>query len=184
MSGPSRPDARRRVYWALAASLVLHLLLIFAYQLNVETGDIRELAKGFEDPTQPAWSPDGERLIAVGKGGLYEVDPSSGGPTVVLTRDSGGFRDVSWIEDGNSVLYRTLPSSVNRLFVQNLDMLVPRDVGPVTMGRIHPALSPDGTTLAFVSDGIWLAQFSEVPTSVTATTWGSIKRGKFGGSLR
>jgi Tol biopolymer transport system component len=129
--------------------------------VNVETGEIRPLAEGLPGLTQPSWSPDGERLIAndegffdgVLEGRLYEIDPSSGGPTVVLTRDPGGFRDVSWIEDGNSVLYRTLRSSVNRLFVQNLPTLVPREVGPVTMGRVHPALSPDGTTLAFVGQG-------------------------------
>ena len=157
--------------------------------LDLGTRVIRQVAGsefGLEDP---AWSPGGERLIAwdeghfdgVLEGRLYEIDPSSTGPPTVLMRDPGGFRDPSWIDGGNSVLYRTLRSSVNRLFVQNLGRFEPREIGPVTMRRIHPALSPDGSTLAFVGQGdgnrgIWFARFSEVPSSVEFTTWAMVKR--------
>ena len=97
--------------------------------------------------------------------------------------DSGYLLDPSLIENGRSVLYQSKRSSVKRLFVQNLDQKVPREVGPVTMNRLHPALSPDGSTLAFTvccteDQGIWLAEFSEVPTSVQPSTWATVKRGR------
>jgi TolB protein len=131
------------------------------FTLDVVTGATTKLTNsaGFAE-LQPAWSPDGGRILYVrrarlsGRPDLFVMNANGRGRTR-LTSTPVPERDPSWSPDGTRLVYaaRTAPGEPFRIFVARADgsgreQLTSQKAGSDTA----PVWSPDGTRIAFVSD--------------------------------
>jgi len=105
----------------------------------LDGGPARQLTNSPAPETQPAWSPDGTRIvfrIEGDKGGLFRM-PAEGGPATQLT--SSGFQP-TWSADGSEVLFRTGYGEVHTAL-----FAVPADGGA----------QPHQIAASFLRDGTW-----------------------------
>jgi tol-pal system beta propeller repeat protein TolB len=124
------------------------------------TGEETQLTKGSEDDFVQAPAPDGKTLLVVAarenEGGQHleqlRMVPLDGGEWVPLHVARGRSRNASWSPDG-----KWLVAESNEKSFSDLVRLEPRKGSPeqrlteVPQGCFEPAVSPDGTRVAFVS---------------------------------
>jgi Tol biopolymer transport system component len=110
---------------------------------------------------QPAWSPDGGRIVYVRRGGITGrpdlwVMKASGRGRTRVTSTPVPERDPSWSPDGTHLIYaaRTGPGEPFRIFVANDDGSGPDQLTTQAAGSADrsPVWSPDGSRIAFVSN--------------------------------
>ena len=152
--------------------------------VDVDTGESRRWSDDSDGLSGPRWSTDGARIAAsrsdatVGK--LYVL---SGPHDLRLdAQNDGGFEGIRWI-DSRELLYVYLRRSLRRPAVLDLDSGDICEAGPEWDGsRSHIDVSPDRSRVAFVGSrgdefrGLWIADFSPVPSVVVGSSWGSLKR--------
>ncbi len=174
--GPARPRRRFAALLAGAAALVLLAAAVFlgrprtaarSASVGAAWSHPRQFTSTPEWDTDPAISPDGSLVayasIASGAPELWVVDPEGGEP-LRLTDDRSEKRKPAWFPDGRAIAFaatRNRMSSVWKisrlggsasLLLENGDM---------------PAVSPDGTRIAFVRPGpnglprIWVAPLAD-----------------------
>ena len=131
--------------------------------------------------SDPAWSPDGERIAFAGKkDGVYDVYVmnADGSGLEQLTADPATDFAITWTPDASAVLFTSDRGGDHDIV--RLD-LATKAVTSVTTGPSNdydPAISPDGTRLAFTSDrraensyDVWLAGIDgSDPTRLTVGT--------------
>jgi Tol biopolymer transport system component len=89
------------------------------WQLTLSDGvmqQITDLPKGAFDP---AWSPDGGRLLVDAAGHLYVVDVASGTSTAVPHPGAGYAFDPTWSPDGRSFAFLAGPDTEHVIYVVN-----------------------------------------------------------------
>jgi hypothetical protein len=121
-------------------------LLAFAQTTAVDafdptTGAVRQLALGSE----PAWSPDGQRLAYVRGGQVYVANADGSGETAV-----GPGRYPSWSPDGGALaVSRTDGLGILQIYVLRLADGGATQLTFGTGSALLPAWSPDGTAIVF-----------------------------------
>lgn len=131
---------------------------IWLLDLNGSSTQITHLADG---ACQPAWSPDGKRLVFIspcsGKKEDYNLSSmylinADGAGLVPLASLPGGDFDPAWSPDGSQIAFTTLrDNGVPHIYLYNLtDSTVMRLSSVVNYER-QPAWSPDGKWLAYQS---------------------------------
>jgi len=166
------PDGRRLVYAAAARGGQWHI-----YVMNADGRGSRRLTSGDGDHVFPAWSPDGRHVLYVRRHGADEqihVIAPDGRLTRRLTAPPGRSTVPVWSPDGRWIAFvSTRGGGVPQLFVMRADGTDQRQlsradvyvgnaygrgektVEPVGVllrpGMLHPAWSPDGGRIAFVT---------------------------------
>jgi eukaryotic-like serine/threonine-protein kinase len=136
--------------------------------------DPTQLTFGPGDKSQPEWSPDGQRLVFVGPGGvdsfgtalgleLFVLIPGSGQPPQNLTQSPGDDFDPAWAPNGTAMAFTSTRNNDTELVhVMFLDCpqvpepCVPQNPQQITMTgtfapESDPAWSPDSGQLAVVA---------------------------------
>ncbi len=136
------------------------------YIKSVVNGDIvRKLTFGMDAIQSPSWSPDGESLVFIGldggKSDIYTVSVT-GENLRSLTDDKFTDRDPQWSPDGEMITFTTDRGSVTNFgtllfgpFNIAVYHLRTGEIELLTHGEgknINPIWSPDGTSIAFLSD--------------------------------
>ncbi|MCK4547846.1 MAG: PD40 domain-containing protein [Candidatus Eisenbacteria sp.] len=156
------PDSRRVAF--VARSVERHVL----YVMDSENGKIlQEIPTDLDAMSSPTWSPEGDRIVVSGlRSGFSDLYEFSLGDESVtrLTHDIFDERAPVWSRDGRYVAYSsdepwfesaTSPLEVTRthdLFLLDMTTGEKRRLTHCLANDQHPAWSPDGKYLAFVSD--------------------------------
>jgi len=131
-----------------------------------------------------SWSPDSRRLafITFEKGDNYLgiVDVESRDTDHIRVPDLDALSAVSWSPDGRSVVLSGQKTGVTDLFIYNLDSKTVRQITNDKYADMQPVWSPDGKTIAFVSDrgtatSLEQLRFGEMGISVIELDGGHIR---------
>ena len=131
------------------------------YELSVwvpsSNGDATNLTSHAADDWQPAWSPDGRRIVfgsdRAGLAEIYVMNADGSGVTR-LTNNSGDDRLPAWSPDGARIAFASNRGRNDEIYVMNADG---SGVRRLTNNGYDPSWSPDGRRIAFMSDrdGDW-----------------------------
>jgi Tol biopolymer transport system component/DNA-binding winged helix-turn-helix (wHTH) protein len=148
------PDGGQLVYVGQDQATERSVLML----RSVAGGDPVKLTEDFA--YQPAWSPDGGRIAYArpSAGGVCRlfVRPVPSGPEREVGRCTGpGLTSLTWAPDGRGLIYsdRTVDGVTRHLVQRDLTggrIETLTDPPTVEVGDERPALSPDGTRVAFV----------------------------------
>ncbi|MGO1054929.1 amidohydrolase family protein [Crossiella sp. CA198] len=98
-------------------------------------------------PHLPALSPDGKQVVFAALNSLWTVPSAGGSPRKVVTADPTRFLLApSWTADGKAIVYTDDRDGLYT--ARRRDLATGAEKVLATGGRVHPALSPDGGTLA------------------------------------
>ena len=144
------------------------------FSLDVATGQVQALTSGNDWRDQsPRWSPDGQSIAFTSNRAHYGAQAEPGTPDLDvyvmradgsqvrrITTDPGNDHDPSWLPDGQSLVFSSDRASRGDLFRVRLadghtDRLTTNFVGRAIM----PAVSPDGTKVAFAAQTLRVGAF-------------------------
>jgi hypothetical protein len=156
------PDGRRIVFLSERDLVSIDLFLA-----DTETGEvIRKLASTATDPhfdslqfieSAGAWSPDGklfvQSAIRRGHAALFVVEPETGKKVREIEfPDLSELQSPSFGPDGRTVVFSALQGGFLDLWLYDLQSGEQRRLTEDAYAELHPAVSPDGTRVAFTTD--------------------------------
>jgi len=135
--------------------------------------DVRQITHLPEGACQPAWHPQGDRLVFISPcrdtsddhpgAGLFIINADGTGLTPLPTLPGGDF-DPAWSPDGQTIAFSSIRNGRPNIFLIHLpDFTLQQLSSPVNSER-HPAWSPDGQFLAYETTRngfrqVWIMQY-------------------------
>ena len=130
--------------------------------MNLDGSEPRQVTDILEGACQPAWSPDGLRLVFISPcernqesypgAGLFVIN-DDGTELMPLPTVPGGDYDPSWSPDGKSIVFTSLRNSGRpRLYKLNLEDASVERLSEQYSRDMQPAWSPDGSKIAYVTN--------------------------------
>lgn len=156
------PDGRKVAFLSTR-----DLFSIDLYLADAETGRVeRKLLSAGADPhfdalrfldSAGAWAPDGRRFAFVvfesGDHSIAIVDVASGNVVARHKPPVGSVSSPAFTPDGRSLVFSGAIAGITDLWTLDLDSGVSRQLTDDLDAALQPAVSPDGRTVAFVTDG-------------------------------
>lgn len=106
--------------------------------------------------TSLSWSPDGSLICFVAKAGkqdaIYLVDSKSGKVKKKITTELNGLMSPDFSPDGKRIVFSGISGGISDLYIYDLVTGETMRVTDDVFAEIDPRWSPDGTTIAFVTD--------------------------------
>jgi Tol biopolymer transport system component len=139
------------------------------YLMDVAGNEPLQLTNMPEGACQPAWSPDGARMVFVSpckgiddiyfNGTLYLINADGSELTPIISVPGGDF-EPDWSPDGTQIAFTSLRTGQMEIFVYNLEdqsvtQLTNRTIGEASR---QAAWSPDGTQIAYVVQRLGVRQ--------------------------
>ena len=129
--------------------------------MNVDGSDLRQVTDMPEGSCQPAWSPDGMRMVFISPcirnqesypgAGLFVVN-LDGSELTPLPTVPGGDYDPSWSPDGKFIVFTSLRNSGRpRIYRLSLEDGAVERLSQQYDRDLNPAWSPDGQQIAFAT---------------------------------
>ncbi len=128
------------------------------YLKQLDRGAFTRLSFGGQD-RRPTWSPDGRTVAfirdSLNGGGVYGIAANGSGDERVLARIDRPIQEVVWSADGEWLVVRTDNGTAGAGDLVGIRTTGDTTQVPLVASRfteMHPALSPDGRWLAYISD--------------------------------
>jgi len=138
------------------------------FLMNADGSDPQQVTNMAYGACQPAWSPDGARLVFISPclkrlnqypgAKLYIINADGSGLTPLVSEEGGDF-DPAWSPDGTRIAFTSLRDGSPQIYVLNLgDNSVTRLTEPSSDVRqpdwsSQPAWSPSGTQIIYTGHG-------------------------------
>ena len=144
------------------------------FTIDVATGRVRQLTAGADwRDESPRWSPDGQFIAFTSNRAHYGPQAEAGTPDLDVyvmqadgsrvrrvTTDPGNDQDPSWLPDGQDLVFSSDRASRGDLFrVRIADGRTERLTTNFVGRAIMPAVSPDGSTVAFAAQTLRVGAF-------------------------
>jgi hypothetical protein len=113
---------------------------------------LRLTAPKAEDDSFPAWSHDGRHIAFCREspeGSAYYVISALGGPERLVARESGGCGGLNWLPDGEHLVAGGPTHGLLKLAIDTGQVSELSSPAKQSLSDLAPAVSPDGTTVAF-----------------------------------
>jgi tricorn protease len=108
------------------------------------------LTTGFQEL---ALSPDGRKVVFVGRGEIWAAAARDGGDAVRVSRSAARESQLVWLPDSRRIVYVSERTGIGQLFMYDFTTNDETRLIQSTVADTAPAVSPDGKRLAFVRDG-------------------------------
>jgi serine/threonine protein kinase len=130
--------------------------------MNVDGTAGRQITDMAEGACQPAWAPDGKRLVFISPcGGNQEMYPGAslfivnldGTDLIPLPTQPGGDFDPAWSPDGGTIIFTTLrEANLPQIYAINLSDNTVHSISNKNKVRdLQPGWSPDGKQIVFIT---------------------------------
>jgi len=116
---------------------------------------------------QPAWSPDGQKLVIVSpcrtrqdiyKGsGLFIINADGGGLTPLFMIPGGDF-EPAWSPDSSQIVFTSIRDGILHIYIYDLNSGKEKILSSPSSSDRHASWSPDGETIVFESTRLGTAQ--------------------------
>ncbi|MDQ3946702.1 MAG: hypothetical protein M3357_16430, partial [Actinomycetota bacterium] len=128
------------------------------YSMNADGSGVTRLTNDPGEDREPAWSPDGTKIVFVSYGAgvvgsssdLFVMNADGTGVTN-LSRTSGFDDEPAWSPDGTRIAWRTNRTNDAEIFVMNADGTNPVQVTKRRGVDDEPSWSPDGKKIVYRS---------------------------------
>jgi TolB protein len=123
------------------------------YLVNVDGTGLCKLTSTHNKPTDPVWSPDGEKIAFADKGAINVINTDGSERQELAAGTSGHSEQPQWSPDGQELAFVDFVDSSGSIYVINADGSERQELAADAIERAHYAWSPDGQKLAYFCTG-------------------------------